>query len=304
MDTSRVTPKDFFLWAGAMFALYGSVISLITLLFQYINYLYPDALDYYVDPFSGGIRFAMATLIVLVPVALVLMRLIRNDIVKIPQKAELWVRRWALVLTVFVAGAAVVGDLITLVNYFLGGEITVRFILKVLALLLVAGGVFLHFLADLRGYWVANPGRAKTVGVAAGVAVLLTILAGFLILGTPGEVRLKRLDVQKTEDLSNIQWQIINYWQQKEALPASLVDLEDPLGGQMIPTDPQTGEAYVYRKTADLQFSLCATFNSESTDRGTVRPYDSLEGNWKHGVGEVCFDRTIDPERYPPYPKN
>ena len=120
MDKPKVTPKDFFLWAGAMIALYGSVISFITLLFQYINHSFPDPLDYYVDPYSGGIRFAMASLIVLVPVTIFLMRFIRNDIARESIKNELWIRRWALVLTVFVAGAAVVGDLITLVNYFLG----------------------------------------------------------------------------------------------------------------------------------------------------------------------------------------
>src|SRR3990167_2257901 len=109
MDKPKVTPKDFFLWAGAMVALYGSVISFITLLFQYINHTFPDPLDYYVDPYSGGIRFAMASLIVLVPVTILLMRYIRKDIMNEPSKGELWVRRWALVLTVFVAGAAVVG---------------------------------------------------------------------------------------------------------------------------------------------------------------------------------------------------
>src|SRR3989344_4870795 len=133
MDKPKVTPKDFFLWAGAMIALYGSVISFMTLLFQYINYAYPDPLTYYYsDPYSGSMRFAMASLIVLVPLTVVLMRVIRNDIARVAEKADLWVRRWALVLTVFVAGATVVGDLIALVNTFLGGDLTTRFVLKVL----------------------------------------------------------------------------------------------------------------------------------------------------------------------------
>jgi len=142
----KVTPKDFFLWAGAMVALYGSVIALIALLFEYIDRTYPDSLEHYVDPYSGGIRFAMASLIVLVPVTIVLMRFIRNDIARAAEKAELWVRRWALVFTVFIAGAMVVGDLIALINTFLGGDLTTRFILKILVVLFVAGGGFLHFL--------------------------------------------------------------------------------------------------------------------------------------------------------------
>ena len=263
MNPIKVTPKDFFLWAGAMVALYGSVISFVTLLFEYINHTFPDPLEYYVDPYSGGIRFAMASLIVLVPVTIVLMRFIRSDIARNAMKSELWVRRWALVLTVFVAGAAVVGDLIALVNGFLGGDLTTRFALKVLVVLFVAGGVFLHFLADLRGYWSINPTRAKQVGIAAGVVVIIAIISGFFILGSPAEVRLMRFDNQKVSDLQNIQWQVVNYWQQKEKLPASLEELMDPLSGSILPVDPQSGESYVYEVTGRLSFKLCATFNKQ-----------------------------------------
>lgn len=308
MNTPKVSPKDFFLWAGAMVALYGSVISFITLLFQYINYAYPDPLSYtyFADPYSGGIRFAMASLIVLVPVTIILMRFIRRDIAAEPSKAELWVRRWALVLTVFIAGFAVVGDLIALINAFLGGDLTTRFVLKVAVLLLVAGAVFMHFLADLRGYWVANPGRARLVGIAAGILVLATIIAGFFIMGSPSQVRLYRFDSQKVQDLQNIQWQVVNYWQQKESLPESLSDLEDPISGWVAPRDPQTGEMYVYKRNSPLDFAICATFNAESQNTGETMPsraYGTLEGNFNHGAGEVCFDRSIDPERYPVFNK-
>lgn len=310
MDKPKVTPKDFFLWAGAMVALYGSVISFLTLLFQYINYAYPDPLSYYyVEPFSSGMRFAMASLIVLVPVTVLLMRYIRKDIAQDAMKSELWVRRWALVLTVFLAGATVVGDLIALVNGFLGGDLTMRFFLKVTVVLLVAGGLFLHFLADLRGYWKENPSRAQQVGIGAALLVLIAIISGFFIMGTPGEVRLIRFDSEKVANLEDIQWQIVNYWQQKEAIPATLADLEDPISGYGIPTDPQTGESYVYKVTGPNSFQLCATFNVASDERAAqaetmpVRAYGSIEGNWIHGAGEVCFDRTIDPERYPPYTK-
>lgn len=309
MNQLKVTPKDFFLWAGAMIALYSSVFAFIALLFQYINYAFPDPLAYsYTDPFSGSIRFAMATLIVMVPVAIILMRFIRRDIESTSGKAELWIRRWALVLTIFIAGLAVVGDLITLINYFLGGDITMRFVLKVAVLLLVASAVFMHFLADFRGYWTANRGRANIVGYAAGVAVLIAIVSGFFIMGSPSQVRMYRFDSQKESDLQNIQWQVVNYWQQKEELPSTEAQLEDPLSGWTMPVDPQ-GQDYRYEKTGDLSFKLCATFNANSLDARNseampVREFGSLEGSFEHGVGETCFDRTIDPERYPPYTKS
>lgn len=308
MNHPKVTPKDFFLWAGAMIALYSSVFAFLALLFQYINHAFPDPLSYtyYADPFSGGIRFAMATLIVMVPVAVILFRYIRKDIADDRAKADLWIRRWALVLTIFIAGLAVVGDLITLINYFLGGDVTTRFVLKVAALLLVAAAVFMHFLADFRGYWTKYPDRARLVAYGAAVAVICAIATGFFIMGSPAQVRLYRFDAQKVSDLQSIQYQIVNFFQQKEALPSNMSEIEDPLSGWVMPKDPQGG-AYRYEKTGDLSFRLCAEFNSESQNEASVaRPIDlyGVEGeNWQHGAGEHCFDRTIDPERYPPYTK-
>lgn len=308
----KASPRDFFLWAGAMVALYGGIVALVTLLFQYINYAYPDPLAgayYYSDPYNGPIRFAMSALIVLTPLFLILMRVIRNDIARDASRAQVWVRRWALYLTLFVAGATMAIDLITLINYFLDGDITMRFVLKVLVVFLIAGAGFLHFLADLRGYWVAHRARANMVGYAALALVILSIGGGFLIIGSPANARLARFDQQKVNDLMNLQGQIVHsYWQQKEELPASLSQLSDPISGYMVPKDPQTGVDYGYRATGPLSFELCAVFNlpSREAPHGYAEPSIARHmggETWTHGARQTCFERTIDPERYPPMGK-
>ena len=308
MEKPKTTPKDFFLWAGAMVALYAGVVAFITLLFQYINYTFPDPLRYYSDPYSSPIPYAMASLIVLTPVFLILMRVIRRNIAADPSRNEIWVRRWALFLTVFAAGATIVVDLIVLLTTFLSGEsLTTAFLLKVLVVLLVAGAGFMHFLADLWGYWAKNQPKARMVNYATGAAVLLAIVAGFFIVGTPQEARLMRFDQEKVYALQNIQSQIVNYWQTKQALPPTLSELNDPLYGMTVPVDPQTGGQYGYEPTSASAFKLCAMFNTASRPvlAGYSDPYGRYMGdqNWEHTAGEVCFDRTIDPERYPPYTK-
>lgn len=311
MEHAKATPKDFFMWAGAMVALYGSVIAFLGLMFDYINYAFPDtSLYYYVDPYQGGVAYEMASLIVLAPLCLILMRLIRRDIHKDASRAQVWVRRWALFLTLFVAGATVAVDLIILITSFLNGEaITTAFLLKVVVVLLVAGAGFLHFMADLWGYWTKNPGLALSVTWATGALVVLSIVSGFFIIGTPREARQARLDDQRVNDLMSIQYEVVNYWQQKHKLPGSIVDLEDPISGYNNPRDPETGELYVYRPGEGMSFSLCATFagagnaNSGYGESMPVRAYGTLDGDWAHGAGETCFERTIDPERYPPFTK-
>lgn len=313
MDKPQATPKDFFLWAGAMLALYGSVIAFIALVFDYINYALPDtALNYYVDPYQGGVAYEMASLIVLAPVFLILMRVIRRNIAADPSRSEVWVRRWALFLILFLAGATMVIDLIVLIYTFLSGEeLGARFLLKVLLVLLVAAAGFMHFSADLWGYWEKNPAYARYINWATGLLVALTILAGFLIIGSPQSQRELRLDNQRVSDLQSLQSQIVSYYQQKERLPQNLADLNDPLSYYVVPVDPETGVDYGYRTTnapnANPSFEVCATFTTQSagTDPSYAEPmgrYVGMDSKWEHGVGQTCFERVIDPELYPTYP--
>jgi hypothetical protein len=302
---AKVTPKDFFLWLGAMAALYTSVFSIITLYFAYIDKLFPDALDYYSDPYSGTIRFAIASLVVLFPALLFLMRLIRTDIARDTNKKDLWVRRWALYLTLFIAGVTIVVDLIALINSFLGGDITTRFTLKVAVILLVMALGFWYFLHELKGYWDANTATSRSIGYGIGALLLLSIAGGFYLMGSPLDIREQRFDEERISHLQSIQWQMIDLWQRKEALPADLEELNDPISGFIVPLDPATSASYEYERTSNLSFKLCATFSRASQEKGMSRitypAGDGLDPNWSHEAGRTCFERTIDPERYPPY---
>jgi membrane protein YqaA with SNARE-associated domain len=44
-----------------------------------------------------------------------------------------------------------IGDVITLIYNFLGGELSARFVLKILTVAVIAGGVVAYYLADIRG---------------------------------------------------------------------------------------------------------------------------------------------------------
>ena len=53
-------------------------------------------------------------------------------------------------VTLAIAACALVGDVISLIYNFLGGELTARFLLKVLTVALIAGTAFVYYLWDLR----------------------------------------------------------------------------------------------------------------------------------------------------------
>ena len=298
----KVTPKDFFLWLGAMVALYVSATSLILLVHQYINYFFPNTLDYG-DTYSGTIRFSIAFLVIVFPLYVWLTRLLHNDIRNIPEKRELWVRRWLIVLTLFVAGATIAIDLIVVINTFLNGDITARFVLKAASIVLVLGSGFWYYLDELRGTWEKQEKASKIIAGVVSLVVLSAVVGAFFIVPSPTNERLLRIDEQKTSDLQNIQSQVVSYWQQKQMLPGALSDLEDPLMGFIAPKDPDTGMPYEYSVVSPKSFKLCATFSVASRSTSTknvARPTYYGEENWQHAIGNQCFERSIDPQRFPP----
>mgnify|MGYP003385972903 FL=1 len=297
------------MWVGAMLALYVGVFNYTALLWDYINYALPNPLlnNYYSysDPYQSGISWEMASLIVLTPTFLGLMWLIRKDITKAPSRGDVWVRRWALFLTLFAAGATVVGDLIYVLYAFLNGsDLTAAFLLKALVVLLVAAVGFMHFLADLWGYWAQYPTRNRYVAIGTFVLVAVSIVSGFFIVGTPGQARLGRFDQQKVSDLQQIQSEIVNYYQAKQKLPLTLADINDPLSQYgSAPVNPETLQPYEYKTTGKTSFQLCTNFNNIATSPTYSAPIvkrASVSDNWEHVAGRVCFDRIIDPELYPP----
>jgi hypothetical protein len=305
----KMTPKDFFLQIGAMAALYVGTFSLINLLFLVIDEAFPDpALGQYWG--SPEISWPIAALIVLFPIYVLLMWLLSRESAANPRKKDLAIRRWLVFITLFIAGVVIVGDLITVLYYFLDGRIlTVSFIFKVFTVLLVAALIFAYYLLDLRDRLGKSGNR---VFAAIGLIIILgSIIVGFAVIGSPMTQRAKRLDNQRLNDLQNIQWQIVNYWQQKGILPATLADLADPIANFTAPVDPETGQIYEYLAKPPRQFELCATFalagNSRLSDRySTPRPIINSKvsfDNWQHDASRHCFSRTIDPDFYPVRPK-
>jgi len=313
MDKVKTTPKDFFLWAGAMVAFYWSVVAFIFLIFNYIDYTFPSPTSYLPpNPYDSGVAHEMASVVVLLPIYAVLMWLIHRDIKRDTSRREVWVRRWALVLTLFVAGFTMAGDLVSLLNaFFAGNDLTASFLLKTLVLFLVAAAVFMHFIADFWGYWQQFPERNRYVGWGAGALTAFTVLAGFALFGTPAAAHEYRLDAQRVSDLQEIQSDVLNYWQRTGTMPRSLIDLSDPISNVSVPADPQSGESYVYTLTGPTSFEVCATFSaadgglpaSSARTPASLGGYNALDLNWQHGAGQQCFLRSIDPALYPPVKK-
>ncbi len=313
----RNLPRDVFLHLFAIVALYWSAISFITLCWQYVNYFFPDILSlrYGGQSYVWPIRFSVASLVIIFPLFIFVSWYLNKIYKKESAVRESKIRKWLIYLTLFIASLIIIGDLVSVIYNFLGGDVTAKFILKALSVLMVAGVVFGYYLDDVRRKEPST--SAKYYAWAAGVIILVLVVGAFFIVGSPQSARLAQFDQQRINDLQNIQWQVVNYWQRKGVLAQSLADLNDSISGYVVPTDPETNRPYEYIPEtpaipggAGATFTLCATFdtsdntnNSKTTVHAPTIYPNGPSQNWNHSAGRVCFDRTIDSQLYPPMNK-
>jgi hypothetical protein len=185
--------------------------------------------------------------------------------------------------------------------YFIDGqELTTGFLLKVLALLVIAGGVFAYYISDIRGK--LTPKSRNIWRVVAFVVVLGSIVWGFTVLGSPRTQRLYKYDDAKVMDLQNINGAIQSYYSVKTALPKDFTELAT-LNYGVNQIDSQTQKAYEYKKTGNMTYEVCAEFNKASNSNNdgrsvpAVYPYGGT--SWTHPEGRYCFPQTINPLQYP-----
>lgn len=135
-----------------------------------------------------------------------------------------------------------------------------------------------------------------TFSIVSSIVVVVAIVLGFALVGSPATTRLQRFDQQRLDDLQTIFREIQSLCHDpdikdelKRPLPKSLDDLAELARFERINlTDPQTGLRYGYTVKDETTYELCATFS-------LARDAD-VEVFWNHPDGEHCFTvGVLDP---------
>ncbi len=128
--------------------------------------------------------------------------------------------------------------------------------------------------------------------VAMSMVVVVAVVWGVALVGSPGTARLQRFDQQRLEDLQTIFREVQSHCQDpdikhelKRALPDTLDELAALARSERINlTDPETRQRYVYTVKDETTYELCATFLFERDS--------DVEVFWNHPSGRHCF--TVD----------
>ena len=151
MPRPYLSAREAFLYLVLFASLYLAAWNLGSLLFELINRAWPDpAVVEYGRHGVESMRWSAASVIIAFPVFVYVARFLGKEMSRNPVKRLSAVRRWLTYLTLFLAATVLIGDMITLVYKMLGGELAVRFLLKVLVAAVIAGSIFGYYLSDIR----------------------------------------------------------------------------------------------------------------------------------------------------------
>jgi hypothetical protein len=144
-----LSAREAFLYLVLFTTLYLSAYHLGSLLFNLINRAFPDPASFTTSS-ADSMRWSIASIIVAFPIFIGMSLKIGAELTRHPEKRLSGVRRWLTYLTLFVAAVVLLCDVITLVDHALGGELSVRFALKVGVAAIISVTVFGYYLWDLR----------------------------------------------------------------------------------------------------------------------------------------------------------
>lgn len=363
--------KEFFTEVGLYSTLVVSLVSFISILFAAIDKKFQDVLSstsYEFMNVNSDIAFMVSVLVVVFPLYLTLAWLKSRHFSQNPKRREVKAFEYGIYLTIVSTALFVIGSLISVIYNFLMGELSAVFMYKVAIIALVSAALFAYSLFSLKRNFSKKTYIPLLATIVSLSLVLFGVIYSIMILGTPAEMRKRKFDDMRLQSLSEIQSQVLSYWQRQYKLPASISEIKsDGMDYSFLKTkDPKTNKEYSYEVVSNSQmekqtgeacrnfypsrysttpnienvsceipgkavFKICAEFD-------TVRVYDEngidqsrigynagnslglpsatsmvvkdigyygggtdRNPNWNHDKGSYCFERTIDPVKYPSF---
>lgn len=128
-------------------------VSLGQLFYILIARAFPDAtqMPEYAESLRNQISWQVAVVVIAFPVFVFVHSLIQRELAKRPDLYDSGVRRWLTYLALVLAALVVLTDGVWFISALLRGELTIRFLLDSLVLLVLGGGVFLYYLKTIDG---------------------------------------------------------------------------------------------------------------------------------------------------------
>ncbi len=282
--------KYAFYYLLSLAALIFTALSVGMVVFGIIDKTVADALNYNnYSGVDGQLKFAISALFIAAPVYYFISRLINRGLHKKELNLDSPLRRWLTYFIILVSSVTILGVFIGVINNFLSGELTVRFILKAGTMLIIAASVFSFYFYDIKRKEIKTKDLFMRLFTYISAAlVLAAFVAAWFFVESPQVARAKRLDLIVINNIYQLENAVNSYYSQYDRLPATLDEIKnsdiylDPKSA----VDPETKQGIEYKVSGDNKFSFCATFRAASDNADQSFAYGP--GNKEHAAGYAC----------------
>jgi len=272
-------------------------LSVGMILFGIIDKTIPDALNYG-GSYDGQLKFAISALFIATPIYYFIFCLINRGLKKEEIAKDSGVRRWLTYFTLLVSALIILGVFIGVINSFLSGSLTSQFILKALSVFVIAAAVFSFYFYDIKREAVTKPDRVMKIFFWASlIIVVAAFIAAWFFVESPKVARDRRLDQALSNNISNLENAVNNYYDRNKKLPDNLEALKNEPNNYLTDAnfvDPETKAPIIYQKSGDKTFEFCATFRTDSAQSNngmTIAVYPRGINN--HAAGYQCLPGTL-----------
>jgi hypothetical protein len=290
--------KFVFLYLLHLVSLGFMTVSFGNVIFQIINKFIPDIAAPYIEN-----KFAISALLVSIPIFYGVSWILQQSLFKGELKKDSGVRRWLTYLILFVSFLIFFGWLIYFVNNFLNGEISLKFILKTITVLVIAAAVFGFYFYDIRRQAVENiqDKFLKIFFIASLALVVAVFFASFFTVESPAVARDRKLDDAVINNFYTIDSCADQYYRETQKLPDSFGAMMSDcsyLTADLL-KDSQTGQAFVYNVTGTTTYEICANFRTSNIGKannpGVSYPAGIGTNSSSHASGYQCLKRQVYP---------
>ncbi len=289
--------KFAFFYMLSLVALIFMALSSGMIIFQIINKNIVDVLEQSRGRYSPDqLKFAISALIISAPIFYITTRQIYKNLFSGVLGHDSGVRKWLTYLILFASSVVMLGWLIAVVNSFLDGELTIKFILKAITAIGIAASIFTFYLYDIRREEVVGK-KDRIVRMyfyGSLVVVAAVFVASLFFVESPTQTRNRKLDNAILSSFSEINGAIETYYNDNGKVPGSLDEIKAEFSyiTDKNIKDPVSGEIFEYKVIGDNSYELCATFRTSNIDGDETRYYLYKE-RWPHDAGDQCLGQKV-----------
>lgn len=222
--------KYAFFYMLSLVALVFMSLSTGMIVFQIINKYIVDIINQSRGRFSPDqLKFAISALIISAPIFYFTTRQIFKNLFSGALDKDSQIRKWLTYFILLVSSVVMIGWFIAVVNSFLDGELTLKFILKALTAVGIAAIIFSFYLYDIKRENVMGAkDNVLKIYFYGSLMLVIAVFAGALfIIESPTETRDRKMDDEVLRKLNRLDSSVRSYYVENERLPVDFGELRE-----------------------------------------------------------------------------